>query len=257
MIKAVFLDFDATLYSHFTNCIPSSAVKALKELNDKDIKVFICTGRSLYEMNYFDISMIHYDAFIANNGQLAYDDKNKIIYNHPINGELKKLIIDKFNNKKVPIFLNCEKEVFVNFVNDAVLRTQSDINSPIPNIKPYNNEDFYMCSAFYTKCEDWDDLLCLEKYANITYWHDGAVDIVPNTASKADGIKEILDIYNIKQEETIAFGDSDNDINMLEYCHIGVAMGNSTPEAIKVADYVTDHIEKDGIYNALKHFQII
>ena len=53
------------------------------------------------------------------------------------------------------------------------------------------------------------------------------------------------------------FGDGDNDIELMEASKIGVAMGNGTEELKKVSDYVTDHIEEDGIYNALVKFEII
>ena len=55
----------------------------------------------------------------------------------------------------------------------------------------------------------------------------------------------------------MAFGDSENDASMLRAAGIGVAMGNATPEALASADYVTDDAEKDGIYNALRHFGVI
>ena len=115
-----------------------------------------------------------------------------------------------------------------------------------------------MCSVFKNEnIDEWNKLDQLKEYANITSWHERAIDIVPKNVTKADGIKEILDIYNIKPEETIAFGDSDNDIDMLKFCNIGVAMGNSTEAVLKSADYITDHIDKDGLYNALKHFQLL
>lgn len=257
MIKIVFLDFDQTLYSHFSNTIPESAVKAIKTLREKGIKVFICSGRSLCEMDYFDLSYIQFDGMIANNGQVAYDENNNLIFDHPIAGKLKDLIIEKFKQKKVAIFLNTDKDVFANYIDDAVIRTQKDINSPTPEVREYNGEKFYMCSAFYNDKNEWKDLLALEEYANITYWHDGAVDIVPNDATKADGIREIIELYGIKPEETMGIGDSDNDVDMLKYCGIGIAVGNATDAVKQVADYTTTHIEEDGIYNALKHYDLI
>ena len=77
------------------------------------------------------------------------------------------------------MFLNTDKDVFANFINEQVIKTQSDINSPLPQVREYNGEKFYMSSAFYNNKYEWSDLLSLEKYANITYWHDGSVDVVP------------------------------------------------------------------------------
>ena len=59
------------------------------------------------------------------------------------------------------------------------------------------------------------------------------------------------------KEEIIAFGDSDNDMDMLEFAEIGVAMGNAEVEVKAVADYVTTDIDEDGIWNACKHFELI
>lgn len=257
MIKIAFLDFDQTLYSHFSNSIPASAIKAVNELRANGIKIFLCSGRSLCEMDNFDLSSIKIDGMIANNGQVAYDGDFNILFDHPMDGELKEKIVAKFNEKKVPLFLNTDTDVFANFINDTVIKTQQDINSPCPEVRQYNGEKIYMSSAFYNNEEEWKDLDSLRSLANITFWHFGAVDIVPKCASKANGIKEILDIYGIKQSETIGFGDSDNDIDMIEFCEIGVAVGNATEDVKYVADYITNHIDEDGIYNACKTYKLM
>ena len=81
MIKAIFLDFDGTLYSHATNKIPESCVYALNKLQEKGIKSFICSGRSPYETNWFkdDLKKVKFEGMILNNGQIGIDMKyNKI-----------------------------------------------------------------------------------------------------------------------------------------------------------------------------------
>jgi hydroxymethylpyrimidine pyrophosphatase-like HAD family hydrolase len=67
----------------------------------------------------------------------------------------------------------------------------------------------------------------------------------------------VLKYYHISTDEIMAFGDAANDISMLEYANIGIAMGNASDEVKKHADFVTTDIDDDGIYNALKYFQII
>lgn len=257
MIKIAFFDFDQTLYSHYSNSIPKSAIEAVNQLRNNGVKIFICSGRSLCEMDNFDLSAITIDGMIANNGQVAYDADNNILFDHPMDGLLKEKIVKKFKEKKVPLFVNTDVDVFANFINDAVIQTQKDINSPCPEVREYNGEKIYMSSAFYNSESEWDDLESIKALANITYWHDGAVDIVPNTASKANGIREILQLYGINQDETIGFGDSENDIDMMEFCKIGIAVGNAQDDVKYAADYVTSHIEEDGIYNACKYFKLI
>ena len=55
----------------------------------------------------------------------------------------------------------------------------------------------------------------------------------------------------------MAFGDGGNDIQMLSHAGIGIAMGNASDEVKKVADFVTDSVDEDGVYKALKHFKVI
>ena len=55
----------------------------------------------------------------------------------------------------------------------------------------------------------------------------------------------------------MAFGDGGNDITMLQHVAVGVAMGNANPEVKEIADYITDDVDSDGIWNALKHFGVI
>jgi len=55
----------------------------------------------------------------------------------------------------------------------------------------------------------------------------------------------------------MAIGDGENDLDMMEFAGISVAMGNAVPSVKAAADYVTDDVDHDGIYNALKHFNLI
>ena len=76
-------------------------------------------------------------------------------------------------------------------------------------------------------------------------------------SQKAVGIEKLVERINRNIDDTIAFGDGRNDIEMLETVKIGVAMGNAVDEAKAVANYETDRIENDGIVKALKHFELI
>ena len=86
---------------------------------------------------------------------------------------------------------------------------------------------------------------------------DIVIEMVPKGYSKATGIIYLCDKLGINIEDTFAFGDSANDIEMLKCVGCGIAMGNGTDDAKNVADYVTDSLHDDGIYNACKHFGLI
>ena len=75
--------------------------------------------------------------------------------------------------------------------------------------------------------------------------------------SKVKGTQLFLDKFGISPDELMAFGDNNNDIEMLKFAKIGVALGEGTDKVKAAADYVTTGIDDDGVYNALKHYELI
>ena len=82
-------------------------------------------------------------------------------------------------------------------------------------------------------------------------------DILPAGGGKPNGLAHTLAHLGLTREQSIAFGDGGNDVTMLEYAGIGVAMGNACDAAKAAADYVTDDITADGLAKALAHFGLI
>ncbi|MDO4198321.1 MAG: Cof-type HAD-IIB family hydrolase [Erysipelotrichaceae bacterium] len=257
MIKAIFLDFDGTLFSHTNECVPDSTVEAVKECQKKGIKVYNCTGRSKTEMTWFDIKGIEYDGQILSNGQVILDRNGEVLYENPIKGELLEKMKEIYNAKKQTIYFVSNDDVFMNVYTDTVKRVQAAVSSEVPEIKEYHDESIYMASAFFDTDEEKDALMALKEYGEVTVWHEGAVDIVPKGTTKSSGIDFICERYDINPEETMGFGDGENDISMLRKCGIGIAMGNATDEVKEIADYITDSIDDDGLYKALKKYNII
>ena len=88
-------------------------------------------------------------------------------------------------------------------------------------------------------------------------WYPTFCDITSATADKARGIRAMADYLGFDISETMAFGDGGNDRPMLCAAGIGVAMGNAVDEVKAHADYVTSTVDEDGVWNALRHFDII
>ena len=74
---------------------------------------------------------------------------------------------------------------------------------------------------------------------------------------KATGMQKILEHFDLNQSQSVAFGDSLNDGEMLGCANVGVAMGNRRDELKAVADYVTADVTEDGIYKGLKKLELI
>ena len=83
------------------------------------------------------------------------------------------------------------------------------------------------------------------------------MELVPKGYNKAVGIEKLIKALNIPWENTYAFGDSLNDIDMLKYVKYGCAMGNSDDAIKEAIKYHTSDFDKGGIYEALKKFELI
>ncbi len=83
------------------------------------------------------------------------------------------------------------------------------------------------------------------------------IEAVPLGHSKATGIQQVMDHFGASLSDCYAFGDSINDMEMLQYVSHSVGMGNAVPEVLEVVEYVTTDVTEDGIANALKHYHLI
>lgn len=82
-------------------------------------------------------------------------------------------------------------------------------------------------------------------------------DLGVKGVNKAHAIEVLLRHLGVEQKDTIAFGDAKVDIPMLEYCQVGVAMGNGGPEILAMADMVTDDVAEDGLYHAFERLGLL
>lgn len=86
-------------------------------------------------------------------------------------------------------------------------------------------------------------------YSKITAWWNRAVDIIPTSSGKGTGIKRMLEYYGFDKSQTIAFGDGNNDIEMLDAVGWGLAMDNASEDLKEIADEVIGHVAEEGIYH--------
>lgn len=256
MIKAAFFDIDGTLFSHTIHAIPESTKRTVKLLREKGIKVFIATGRSLKETKRVPLGDMKFDGYVTLNGQICLDAEEKILFEAPIKGEDGAYLLDAFVNKKFPLAIVEKERIYINYIDDSVIRAQKSVNIPLLPIKEYQGAPIYQFIG-YMNWEETGKIAPKIPNCKITRWYDEGIDIISKDGGKANGIQKVLEFYGMTKEEIIAFGDSDNDMDMLEFAGIGVAMGNAEESVKAVADYVTTDIDEDGIWNACKHFELI
>lgn len=250
MIRAIFFDVDGTLLSHTQNRVPASTRRALDKLRKKGIKRIVATGRHMLELSMLPVSDIGFDGYITLNGQLCLDAQKNVIFSNPIIGLDKKNMIRLFNEKSIPIMLVEKDAMYCNYISQSVAIAQQAISTDIPDVGVYTGNELYQ-AVVYLKKEKEDLVSSQLSGCKITRWNDYAVDVISQLGGKASGIMEYLQLNHIRREESMAFGDGENDIEMLKFVQTGVAMGNADDLVKKQSDLVTDSIDNDGVEKAL------
>ena len=256
MIKAAFFDVDGTLLSHKTKQVPRSTVEALEKLKQQGIRCIVATGRQIGQMDKLPMGGVTFDGYITMNGQLTMDADRRELYGMPLEGEVKEFALKLFRDKQVPVILVEQERLYVNRNCPKVAAVQEAISSKVPPEGEYEGAPLYQACVYITE----EETQILESVAGkcvVTRWHPGGVDIIAKGGGKRTAVERYCRMQGWMPEEIIAFGDSENDLEMLQFAGIGVALGNAEPEVKAAADYVTDDIDDDGVAKALQYFGLI
>ncbi|SEJ37746.1 Cof-type HAD-IIB family hydrolase [Sharpea azabuensis] len=257
-IKIIFFDIDGTLKSFHNDGLTPGVIQALRQVQQRGIKIFIATGRAPYMMPHFD--GVNFDGCLCFNGGYSYT-KERVLYHNALD---KQDIEQLIHNAKImgeDVLVAGVKEMSATGLNKALEDYMSFAKLKITNygdkhLQNVLDHDVYQLMVG-TKEEQDAELLQGIKNLKVTRWWDCACDIVDKDCSKSQGISHVLEAYGYDRENVMAFGDGGNDMDMLAYAGMGVAMGNAKEKVKACANYVTDSVDDDGVVTALKHFHII
>lgn len=263
MTKALFLDIDGTLVSFQTHAIPASTLEALTMAKNRGIRIFISTGRPRILINNLDPLTERglIDGFITMNGAYCFVE-HEVIYKSPIPDSETETLLRFCNERNIPCIVVGEHRICVCRPDeqvDRIFRGQLGVTADLPEHtleEALAQGEAFQLTPFLD--EDNEHIIAPHiPHCEIGRWHPAFVDITARGNTKQRGIDEIITHFDIPLSDTMAFGDGGNDISMLRHAGIGVAMGNARDRVKEAADYITTTVDEDGIYNALKHFEII
>lgn len=271
-MKYIFLDIDGTLFDHSTFRIPQSAYKAVELAKAAGHRIFICTGRSCCMLDH--VNQVNYDGVVAAAGAYV-ETQGKILYEECIDNVELQQFLSYCRKYGVNYILEGNKGVYM----DAGIREyfqggegkQPSMHNFFKQKMVYGEADYDPeAERIYKFClyaSEPDSLPKVEEqvseqfhfvYGTTNEEHplfNAEVTLEKN--NKATGIEKILDYYGGSKEDTLAAGDSMNDLEMLQECHIGIAMGNADERLKPYADYITADIGDDGIYKAFEHYGLL
>jgi Cof subfamily protein (haloacid dehalogenase superfamily) len=274
--KAIFLDMDGTILNH-QNRVSIHTKEIIDELRDQGILVFIATGRSVDEIAGIVPKGFQVDGFITSNGMAGYAGK-EIVFEHSLAVELVEMIIEKARKNKVyyelfpygasRVTLKQDKPYVEDEIRDPKpdsvgmnewLSRKQAIKEEIAwedNIEGNKFSKFYFFARTKEHINRWKselDKLKQEIDFTTSTSSDHNVEVMVANVNKATGINQMLERFNLSQEETLAIGDSNNDLQMFQFVRHAVAMKNAPGHIKEIVDDVTEFTcDEDGVYHYLK-----
>lgn len=231
-IKTIAFDIDGTLVNPRSKQIDPSTVNVIKELKEAGYRLLLSTGRSKEAADETGVlKLTQWDGYVFNNGQVVMDEHFDVIFEKPIDTHIIKEIISKANKREIAVLLQSHRWHLVSEVNEYVLKVHQKLGSPIPEREDYQGENIYTLMIY------GEDFSLLEPYPQLrlVQGHASYVDVLLKGHTKASGLQYLID----KHEPFIAFGDSDNDVEMVIMSSLSVAMSDSSQALKKVATHVS------------------
>ncbi len=273
-IKLVITDLDGTFLD--SNLEPNqSNVDALKACREAGIPVCAITARGYSS----SLRVLHLGGFrgycVTSNGASLYDGEGSVLYKKTIPQDRIKRILEVCLREQAGVFVIARGGTVI---CDELRRPVVANNKPIdisqwPKEHRPNRIQVKTLDEMVDQIQDDAELVCIHArdehstfdgafYRSIiesgeltlTSSHPGGLDIMANGVSKTEGAQRLADLMGLKPEEVMACGDHNNDIGMLRWAGIGVAMGNAQPQTKAVADFISLDHDKGGVAHAIYKF---
>ncbi|MDR0199654.1 MAG: Cof-type HAD-IIB family hydrolase [Streptococcaceae bacterium] len=276
-VKAVFFDLDGTLLTPTRGIAPSTR-QAISDLRRNGILVGIATGRGpAFALPLLEELGLNFA--VTYNGQYIIDAKN-VLYANPLDKRLVHRIVRyaadnhrdlsfgladgvsgsgllKFGETRTGGFIaGLLPSGVANIARTSFKTVVRKFRPVVYDLRKLLKEPIYQIMMVATANETtqlesrFSDLF-------VTRSSPYTADLISKGTSKLRGIKRLGDIFDFSLSEVMTFGDSENDVNMLEGSGIGIAMGNARPEAKEVANYITTSNSQDGIARALAYYGLV
>lgn len=260
-IKMICLDIDGTLLNSNHEITETTKEVIKKASNERNIAIILVSARMPKGILFLQKQLGIEQPIICYSGALILDDRKEILSKNIIDAKDLQSIYEIALNEKVHISLYKNDEWYVEKM-DYWAQQESDITNIIPVIANFNtlietwkkndtgpNKILCMGEAHEINClrgkvKDYD----LNIYPSKTTY----LEIMPKEASKTSAINVLRKKFGVEREEILAMGDNYNDIDMIEYAGIGIAMGNAPEKVKKCANQIALTNDENGVAEAIR-----
>lgn len=258
----VFFDIDGTVVDNETQIIPESTVEAIRLLRKNGHIPVVNTGRPVGQIDP-RVKAMDFGGWIGACGMEVILDGEFIHKDYP-SQELCDLIIRGCRENKMLIQAESETELFYDgdlVYTPAPLREADRLAKKGIKVIPYQSVEKCRFIKFVTHETEGSNragfLELMKPYYEPVFHRGNMIEYIKKGNTKADGMGHILNKLGIPREQTFAIGDSENDFPMFAMAGTTVCMGDGMETLKERADYITDAVLDDGIFNALRHFDLI
>lgn len=274
-IKLVALDLDGTLFDNNSR-ISKRNLTAIRSITDKGIHVVISTGRPFEGIPFDQIKGTGINYAITANGSGIYEiSTGKCLYENAMDEELvtpilnflltRDIHMDAFIGGKGYTPIQCvetaQKLTVPSSIKNYIITTRTRLDNILQFIHENQLKVQKMTLNFYPAADGTlIDRETVRKFLvsnpSITTVCGGYnnLEFTRADANKGVGLRKLAEILGVNPDATMAIGDTENDLAIIEAAGIGVAMGNATDAVKARADYVTTTNTKDGVAAAIEHF---
>ena len=263
--KLLVLDIDGTL-TNSKKEITSRTLHALLKLQDKGVKVVLASGRPTPGIREYakQLDLAKYGSFIlAYNGAKIINCKTEeIVYQNTIPRQYIPRLYEAAKKHNVGI-ISYEKDNIIagHGIDDYIRKESQIIHLPIKEVEDfgeYVNFDVNKCLM----TGDGDYLATVEEKMKEEFGNELSIyrsepfflEIMPQNIDKAYSLGKLLEHLGLTKDEMICCGDGFNDVSMIKYAGLGVAMANAQEIVREIADYITLSNDEDGIVHVIDKF---
>ena len=271
--KLIFVDIDGTLTVAGENVPPASALEAIKKTQEKGNMVFLCTGRNLGMLS--PLLKYGFDGVVGCGGGLVQVG-DETIYDCPMSNETRDEIMEVLGRNGVFRTIEAKDATygdenlgdFLNGTsggNSEIERWRKALSSEL-GIKPMGEYDGRPIYKVVIMCQTNDQLEeAREKFEkDFVFAIQDVVahnclngDLVNRAFDKGQAIQRVCKYLNVPIEDTYGFGDSMNDLEMIQTVGKSVCMANGSEKLKEISDLIAPSVEEDGLYKAFKQLQLL
>ena len=271
MIKLLCIDMDGYILSSSNKEISERSLKDIKVASEKGVKIVVCTGRVFTSANFYsELIGIKAPVIASNGAYIREKDRDEVIYKGLLGIDNCKKVLSVCRKYGLYPHYNTSNTIFTEKIIYSS-KYYSELNKTLPEINRLKIEliddwenTFEIHKNEILKCiaQDTDD----EKIqmAKSELQEIESVEVVSSVSnnfevmnkgvSKGKAVEILAEYYGITKDEVMCIGDNENDISMIKFAGIGVAMGNGSASIKEIANFVTDTNDNEGVAKAIEKF---